>query len=136
MNSEIPPQILDEIRAKLESERAEIINRSHIARNDLRERDQRPGDSIDVSNDEQGTSNELRFQDRDRETLARINEALQRIDDDEYGYCDSCGEPIGLGRLKAMPMATMCIDCKEEQERDQQRRDAANPGIFGDVDYT
>lgn len=132
MNSTISPQILAEIRAKLESERAEIINRSHIARADLREKDQRPGDSIDISNEEQGTSTELRLQDRDRETLARINEAIQRLDNDEYGYCETCDEPIGIGRLKAMPMATECIDCKEDQERDQQRRDASNSGIFGD----
>ncbi len=132
MTTAIPTQTLSEIRAKLESERAEIINRSHLARNDLRDRDHGPGDSIDVSNDEQGTSTELRFQDRDRETLAKINEALLRLDDDEYGLCDSCGEPIGIGRLKAMPMAAMCIDCKEDEERDQSRRDASNIGIFGD----
>ena len=132
MTTAIPTQVLSDIRAKLESERSEIINRSHVARNDLRERDQGPGDSIDVSNDEQGTSTELRFQDRDRETLAKINEAILRLDDDEYGFCDSCGEPIGIGRLKAMPMAAMCIDCKEEEEHAQSRRDAANAGIFGD----
>lgn len=132
MNTAISTQILSEIRAKLESERAEIINRSHLARIDLRERDQGPGDSIDVSNDEQGTSTELRFQDRDRETLARINEAILRLDSDEYGFCDSCDEPIGIGRLKAMPMTTMCIDCKEDQEREQSRRDEANAGIFSD----
>ncbi len=134
MNLEFTPTMLAGIREDLERQRAELINRSHLALSELRERERAPGDSIDQSTDEQGTSTQLRIKDRERNLLAKINEALQRIDDGEYGYCDICGEPIGIGRLKARPMAAMCIDCKEEEEREERRRKAVNPGIFSDFD--
>ncbi|MBA2662547.1 MAG: RNA polymerase-binding protein DksA [Bradymonadaceae bacterium] len=134
MNLEFSQDTLAEIRQDLERQRAELINRSHLARNELREREREPGDSIDQSTDEQGTSTQLRIKDRERNLLAKINEALQRMDDGEYGYCDICSEPIGVGRLKARPMATMCIDCKEEEEREERRRTAVNPGIFNEFD--
>jgi DnaK suppressor protein len=59
---------------------------------------------------------ELRTRDRERKLLKKIEEALQLIADDEYGYCEACGIEIGLLRLEARPTATLCIDCKQREE--------------------
>ncbi len=55
---------------------------------------------------------ELRARDRERKLIRKIDEALARLDADEYGYCEACGVEIGLRRLEARPTATLCIDCK------------------------
>lgn len=55
---------------------------------------------------------ELRARDRERKLIRKIDEALSAIDNNEYGYCESCGVEIGIRRLEARPTATLCIDCK------------------------
>jgi DnaK suppressor protein len=52
-----------------------------------------------------------------RENLQLVEEALRRIDDGTYGVCESCGQPIGKLRLQAFPRATLCLQCKQRQER-------------------
>ncbi|MBI4516480.1 MAG: RNA polymerase-binding protein DksA [Deltaproteobacteria bacterium] len=64
----------------------------------------------------------LRIRDRERKLIAKIDEALQRIADGTYGLCESCGEAIGVERLKARPVTTLCIDCKAEQEAEERRQ--------------
>jgi len=60
---------------------------------------------------------ELRTRDRQRKLIAKIDSALRRIDDGEYGFCEVTGEPIGLGRLRARPIATMTVEAQEAHER-------------------
>ena len=60
---------------------------------------------------------ELRTRDRQRKLIAKINSALRRIEEGEYGYCEVSGEPIGLGRLIARPIATMTVEAQEAHER-------------------
>lgn len=60
---------------------------------------------------------ELRTRDRQRKLIAKIESALRRIDEGEYGYCEVSGEPIGLGRLIARPIATMTVEAQEAHER-------------------
>jgi DnaK suppressor protein len=68
----------------------------------------------------------LRIRDRERKLLVKIREALTRLDDGTYGKCDECGEIIGLDRLKARPVTTLCIDCKSLQEaRERKLRGAS-----------
>ena len=59
---------------------------------------------------------ELRARDRERKLIAKIDETLERIEQEDYGYCDSCGVEIGIRRLEARPTATLCIDCKTLDE--------------------
>ncbi len=59
----------------------------------------------------------LRLRDRDRKLIAKIQEALSRIEAGTFGICESCGGPIGTARLRARPVTTLCIDCKREAER-------------------
>lgn len=134
MSEDLTPQFLDEIREELERMRADLINKGHLSRSDLRDRDREPRDSIDESADERDTSTHLRLKDRERNLLAKINEALINLETDDYGDCENCGEFIGQGRLKARPMATLCIDCKEAEEVEETRRNAVNPGLFSDMD--
>lgn len=60
---------------------------------------------------------ELRTRDRERKLISKINEAIQRINDDEYGFCEETGEPISVARLKARPIATLSLEAQERHER-------------------
>lgn len=73
-------------------------------------------DPSDRATQEETFSLELRTRDRERKLIRKIEEALQMIDNDEYGYCTCCGEEIGLRRLEARPTAKLCIDCKTLDE--------------------
>jgi len=77
-----------------------------------------PGDRASLEGDRNLV---LRIRDRERKLLAKIDEALQRIDDGTYGRCESCGDPIGIERLKARPVTTLCIACKEVEEAAERR---------------
>ncbi|CAD5378810.1 DNA-binding transcriptional regulator of rRNA transcription, DnaK suppressor protein [Pseudomonas sp. OF001] len=69
-------------------------------------------DPADRASQEEEFSLELRTRDRERKLIKKIDETLQLIEDNEYGWCDSCGVEIGIRRLEARPTATLCIDCK------------------------
>ena len=69
-------------------------------------------DPSDRASQEEEFSLELRARDRERKLIKKIDETLQLIEDEEYGWCDSCGVEIGIRRLEARPTATLCIDCK------------------------
>ncbi|WP_462379480.1 RNA polymerase-binding protein DksA [Pseudomonas sp. Marseille-QA0892] len=69
-------------------------------------------DPADRATQEEEFNLELRTRDRERKLIKKIDETLQLIEDNEYGWCDSCGVEIGIRRLEARPTATLCIDCK------------------------
>ncbi|MGO0305534.1 RNA polymerase-binding protein DksA [Endozoicomonas acroporae] len=69
-------------------------------------------DPADRASQEEEFSLELRTRDRERKLIKKINDTLSRIEEDDYGFCDSCGVEIGIRRLEARPTATLCIDCK------------------------
>lgn len=69
-------------------------------------------DPSDRATQEEEFSLELRTRDRERKLIKKIDKTLDRIEDDDYGFCDSCGVEIGVKRLEARPTATLCIDCK------------------------
>jgi RNA polymerase-binding transcription factor len=64
----------------------------------------------------------LRIRDRERKLLSKIDEALGRIDDGTYGVCEECGGQIGIERLRARPVTTLCVACKSNQEAEERRR--------------
>jgi DnaK suppressor protein len=79
-------------------------------------------DPTDRATQESEFSLELRTRDRERKLIRKIDKTLDKIDDGEYGFCESCGIEIGLRRLEARPTATLCIDCKTLDEiREKQR---------------
>jgi DnaK suppressor protein len=69
-------------------------------------------DPSDRATQEEEFSLELRTRDRERKLIKKIDKTLDRIEEDDYGFCDSCGVEIGIRRLEARPTATECIDCK------------------------
>ncbi|ABL98987.1 RNA polymerase-binding protein DksA [Shewanella amazonensis] len=69
-------------------------------------------DPVDRAAQEEEFSLELRARDRERKLIKKIEKTLQRIEDDDFGFCDSCGVEIGIRRLEARPTADLCIDCK------------------------
>ncbi|ALT00280.1 RNA polymerase-binding protein DksA [Lacimicrobium alkaliphilum] len=73
-------------------------------------------DPVDRAAQEEEFSLELRTRDRERKLIKKIEKTLKRIDDDDFGFCDSCGIEIGVRRLEARPTADMCIDCKTMAE--------------------
>lgn len=77
-----------------------------------------PGDRAALESDRNAV---LRIRDRERKLLGKIDAALQRIADGTFGVCDECGEAIGLDRLRARPVTTLCIDCKSSQEEKERR---------------
>ena len=74
-------------------------------------------DLADRASSETDRALELRTRDRQRKLIAKIEEALRRIDDGVYGYCEETGEPIGLARLEARPIATLGVEAQERHER-------------------
>jgi DnaK suppressor protein len=73
-------------------------------------------DPADRATQEEEFSIELRTRDRERKLIKKIDQTIDRLDQDDYGYCDTCGIEIGLRRLEARPTATQCVDCKSLDE--------------------
>ena len=69
-------------------------------------------DPADRASQEEEFSLELRTRDRERKLIKKIDETVQKIENDDYGYCETCGVDIGIRRLEARPTATLCVDCK------------------------
>lgn len=69
-------------------------------------------DPVDRASQEEEFALELRARDRERKLIKKIEKTLQKLDDDEFGYCDNCGVEIGIKRLEARPTADLCVDCK------------------------
>lgn len=79
-------------------------------------------DPADRATAESDRSFTLRIRDRERRLIRKIQAALERIDDGSFGYCEDCGEEIGVARLKARPVTKLCINCKSKQEEDEHLR--------------
>ncbi|MEM7413354.1 MAG: RNA polymerase-binding protein DksA [Myxococcota bacterium] len=78
-------------------------------------------DEMDIASSEVSLQFAGRLREREQGLLSKIDEALKKIEDGEYGECMSCGEAIGVARLKARPVAELCIECKSEQEKLERR---------------
>ncbi len=108
---------LEYFRQKLLSWKKELLEESSETLDHLKEENWNEPDITDRATVETDTALELRTRDRYRKLIIKINEALQRIADGEYGYCEVTGDPIGIKRLEARPIATMTLDAQEEHER-------------------
>ena len=106
-------ELLDEVDATL----AELRHDSH----------HEVGDEADRATREAAQTLELRTRDRYRKLLGKIDAALDRIDDGTYGWCEDTGEPIGLARLEARPVTTLCVEAQERREL-RERLTGVDPG--------
>ncbi|QKR99557.1 RNA polymerase-binding protein DksA [Sphingomonas sp. CL5.1] len=107
-------------RAKLLDWKEAILREAQGTLSQLQVDSLREADLNDRASSETDWSIELRTRDRQRKLIAKIDAALRRIDDGEYGYCEVTGEPISLGRLEARPIATMTVEAQERHERQEK----------------
>ena len=104
-------------RMKLLAWKEEILKEARETLQHLQDESQNHPDLADRASSETDRAIELRARDRQRKLIAKIDAALQRIDDGTYGYCEETGEPISLKRLDARPIATLSIEAQERHER-------------------
>ncbi len=119
------PRHLAYFKRKLQNWRQELIEESQATIDNLRDEVRDVGDDAERATRETENSLELRTRDRYRKLLGKIDQALARIEEGSYGYCEETGEEIGLARLEARPIATLCLDAQERWEvRQKQMRDS------------
>lgn len=112
------PVMKEYFRQKLIAWREELLKESEeTIHNTLQGTELQKPDMADRASAETDHALELRTRDRERKLITKINEALLRIDDDTYGYCEETGEPITVGRLDARPIATLSLEAQERHER-------------------
>src|SRR3984885_644182 len=104
-------------RLKLLDWREDILKVARETLQNLQDVNQNHPDLADRASSETDRAIELRAGDRQRKLIAKIDAALQRIEDGAYGYCEETGEPISLKRLEARPIATLSIEAQEQHER-------------------
>lgn len=109
-------------RQKLLAWKKSLLNQSQDTLEDLRQGGLNQPDDIDRASMETDKALDLRTKDRARKLISKINDALKRIEDGTYGYCEETGEPIGLERLEARPVATLSIEAQERHERMENLR--------------
>ena len=116
------PKHLEYFRQKLESWRDELVEESRETISNLQHEVRDVGDEAERATRETENSLELRTRDRYRKLINKIDKALNRIEEGEYGFCDETGEEIGLARLEARPIATLCLDAQERWELRQRQQ--------------
>ncbi len=116
------PRQLEFFRRKLLAWRDELMEESQQTINNLRDESHKDiGDEADRASRESDHTLELRTRDRYRKLTRKIEQALARIDDGEYGYCEDTGEEIGIHRLKARPIATLTVEAQERREHAERQ---------------
>jgi len=119
------PRQQEYFRQKLATWRDELVEESRETISHLQSEVRDVGDEAERATRETENSLELRTRDRYRKLIRKIDKALIRIEEGEYGYCEETGEEIGLDRLEARPIATLCLDAQERWElRQRQLGDA------------
>jgi DnaK suppressor protein len=114
------PRQLAYFRAKLLAWKDAILREAQGTLAQLQTDSLREPDITDRASSETDWSIELRTRDRQRKLIAKIEAALRRIEEGEYGYCEVTGEPISLARLEARPIATMTVEAQERHERQEK----------------
>ena len=109
-------------RRKLLSWREELLDESSETLKNMQEESLAEPDMADRASLESDRALELRTRDRQRKLISKIDEALERLEAGEYGYCEETGEPISLKRLEARPIATLSLEAQERHERMERTR--------------
>jgi len=111
---------LEEFRLILQEQMDQLLRDADKTVSEMNDEKTNFPDPTDRASLESDRNFELRIRDRERKLINKIREALDRLEEGEFGVCDSCGEEIGEARLRARPVTTLCIDCKTEQERQEK----------------
>jgi len=111
---------LDYFRKKLEEMKKDLLQEAEKTIHEMTDHNDNYPDPTDRATAESDRSFELRIRDRERKLLAKIEAAIERIDEGTYGICDECGDDISEKRLEARPVTTLCIECKTRQEHQEK----------------
>lgn len=111
------PMMREYFRQRLLRWRADLLKESSETLQSLQSESLQEADLGDRASMESDRSIELRTRDRERKLIAKIDSALRRMEDGSYGYCEETGDPIGVARLEARPIATLSIEAQERHER-------------------
>jgi len=111
---------LEEFRGLLQQQMEELVQDAGKTVSGMTEEKTNFPDPTDRAALESDRNFELRIRDRERKLINKIRQAIERIDDGSFGLCENCEEEIGVERLRARPVTTLCIDCKTEQERQER----------------
>ena len=111
------PKQLEYFKQKLLTWKDEILRESRETVSHLQKETENHPDLADRASSETDRSLELRTRDRQRKLISKIDEALRRVEDGSYGFCEETGEPITLARLDARPIATLSLEAQERHER-------------------
>ncbi|MEZ0261936.1 MAG: RNA polymerase-binding protein DksA [Alphaproteobacteria bacterium] len=114
------PVMLEYFRQKLLRWRAELLVESTETIKEMQEDNLQKPDIADRASAETDHALELRTRDRERKLISKINAALEKIDDGNYGFCEETGEPISIARLEARPIATLSLEAQERHERKER----------------
>jgi DnaK suppressor protein len=107
----------EKVRQMLMTQKQEILQKIGKKKNQM---ESQGGDFMDVATDNLEYELNYLFEEREREKLQNIDDALSRIKDGTYGECDECGDDIDVDRLMALPFTHLCLDCKSKQERQKK----------------
>ncbi len=112
---------LAKFKELLEGKRRDVVDRARqtLTENMTLDPSDLP-DEMDLASAEYTQSFEFRLRGRDKSLLSKLDLAIKKIDDGTFGNCESCDEPIGKKRLEARPETSLCIRCKEDQEREER----------------
>jgi len=109
-------ELIERFKVQLMEKRDAILNEAGKTLSEMTDQSSNVPDPNDRATIESDRSFELRIRERERKLLGKIEEALERVEDGSFGICEACGEDIGIKRLEARPVTTLCIDCKTLQE--------------------
>ncbi len=105
----------------------ELLMEAEKTKNTVKAAEESSSDPMDQASNQLERDFLLRLRDRESKLMVKIKEALERIEDGTFGECEECGEEISLKRLRARPMATLCIHCKHEQEALEKKNGVEKP---------
>jgi DnaK suppressor protein len=112
---------IEELKAQLEETQSRIINNAkRTLKGEIEFADEDLPDEMDMASSIYEQNLSLRLRGRERALLDKVQAALLRIEEGGFGICQECEEKISLARLRARPVATLCIQCKDEQERNEK----------------
>ena len=120
---------MEEIKRLLLAEKAALLAEIRDKSSKKNKTNSDIGDAIDSSVEEQDRELDLLLQDREQSRLKGIENALQRMESDDFGYCDECGENISKKRLLAVPLTRMCINCQSNEERSRLAQNAFSRAV-------
>ncbi len=126
----LTPHLLQTFSATLADMMERTLSKMRESVEELAGEEALPPDIADRACLESGRNFTLLMRERDRQALAGIREALSRIEAGEYGVCEECGDDIAVARLKAQPMATLCVHCQSRREDESRLRTYEVSGFF------